>query len=143
MRWQQQDASNSGIADIHRLFNWLSETLAHARHSDATLTETVNKALGLSTADSYEELRQKHEYELNSTSDKKEYDQHAFSKIENVHSTGTQSPLLEIDASSLKHPVAVCTSEAGSDPKRLNEVSIYPDGFIYLFICGCVCEKLL
>ncbi|XP_055985805.1 protein TASOR isoform X4 [Sorex fumeus] len=115
LRQQQEDSSNSGIADIHKLFNWLSETLANARHSDATLTDTVNKALGLSTDDSYEELRQKHEYELNSTPDKKDYDPLACGKTENVHFKGTQSPLLEVDTSSLKYPVTVCTSEVGGD----------------------------
>lgn len=105
LRQQQQDTSNSGVADIHRLFNWLSETLANARHSDASLTDTVNKALGLNTDDPYEELRQKHEYELNSP-DKKEYEQPTCAKIENVHFKGTQSPLLEIDTSLLKYPVA-------------------------------------
>ncbi|XP_054990495.1 protein TASOR isoform X3 [Sorex araneus] len=122
LRQQQQDASNSGIADIHKLFNWLSETLANARHSDATLTDTVNKALGLNTDDSYEELRQKYEYELNSTQDKKEYEPLTCGKIENVHFKGTQSPLLEVDTSSLKYPVAVCTSEVGGDSTlHLNE----------------------
>ncbi|XP_038422051.1 protein TASOR isoform X14 [Canis lupus familiaris] len=116
LRQQQQDTSNSGVADIHRLFNWLSETLANARHSDASLTDTVNKALGLNTDDPYEELRQKHEYELNSP-DKKEYEQPTCAKIENVHFKGTQSPLLEIDTSLLKYPVALSTSEAGTDHK--------------------------
>ncbi|XP_047706328.1 protein TASOR isoform X7 [Prionailurus viverrinus] len=117
LRPQQQDTSNSGVADIHRLFNWLSETLANARHSDASLTDTVNKALGLNTDDAYEELRQKHEYELNSPADKKEYEQPTCAKIENVHFKGTQSPLLEIDKSLLKYPVAVSTSEVGTDHK--------------------------
>ncbi|XP_057167788.1 protein TASOR isoform X6 [Ursus arctos] len=117
LRQQQQDTSNSGVADIHRLFNWLSETLANARHSDASLTDTVNKALGLNTDDTYEELRQKHEYELNSPPDKKEYEQPTCAKIENVHFKGTQSPLLEVDTSLLKYPVAVSTSEAGADHK--------------------------
>ncbi|XP_049496688.1 protein TASOR isoform X4 [Panthera uncia] len=117
LRPQQQDTSNSGVADIHRLFNWLSETLANARHSDASLTDTVNKALGLNTDDAYEELRQKHEYELNSPADKKEYEQPTCAKIENVHFKGTQSPLLEIDTSLLKYPVAVSTSEVGTDRK--------------------------
>ncbi|XP_042785634.1 protein TASOR isoform X8 [Panthera pardus] len=117
LRPQQQDTSNSGVADIHRLFNWLSETLANARHSDASLTDTVNKALGLNTDDAYEELRQKHEYELNSPADKKEYEQPTCAKIENVHFKGTQSPLLEIDTSLLKYPVAVSTSEVGTDHK--------------------------
>nr|XP_019579769.1 PREDICTED: protein TASOR isoform X2 [Rhinolophus sinicus] len=117
LRQQQQDSSNSGVADIHRLFNWLSETLANARHSDASLTDTVNKALGLSTDDAYEELRQKHEYELNSNLDKKDYEQPTCAKIENVHCKGTQSPLLEVDTSSLKYPVAVSTSEVGTDHK--------------------------
>ncbi|KAM9186053.1 protein TASOR isoform 4-T4 [Dugong dugon] len=117
LRRQQQDTSNSGVADIHSLFNWLSETLANARHSDASLTDTVNKALGLSTDDAYEELRQKHEYELNSTQDKKEYEQPTCAKIENVHFKGTQSPLLEVDTSSLKYPVGASTSEGGTDLK--------------------------
>ncbi|XP_030884315.1 protein TASOR [Leptonychotes weddellii] len=117
LRQQQQDTSNSGVADIHRLFNWLSETLANARHSDASLTDTVNKALGLNTDDAYEELRQKHEYELNSPPDKKEYEQPTCAKMENVHFKGTQSPLLEVDTSLLKYPIAVSTSEAGTDHK--------------------------
>ncbi|XP_046308815.1 protein TASOR isoform X3 [Marmota monax] len=117
LRQQQQDTCNSGVADIHRLFNWLSETLANARHSDASLTETVNKALGLSTDDAYEELRQKHEYDLNSTSDKKEYEQPTCAKIENTHFKGAQSPLLEVNVTSLKYPVAVSTSEVGIDHK--------------------------
>ncbi|XP_047387410.1 protein TASOR isoform X7 [Sciurus carolinensis] len=117
LRQQQQDTCNSGVADIHRLFNWLSETLANARHSDASLTETVNKALGLSTDDAYEELRQKHEYDSNSTSDKKEYEQPTCAKIENAHFKGAQSPLLEVNVTSLKYPVAVSTSEVGIDHK--------------------------
>uniref|UniRef100_A0A2K5RKY3 Transcription activation suppressor n=1 Tax=Cebus imitator TaxID=2715852 RepID=A0A2K5RKY3_CEBIM len=116
LRRQQQDTCNSGVADIHRLFNWLSETLANARHSDASLTDTVNKALGLSTDDAYEELRQKHEYELNSTPDKKEYEQPTCAKIENAHFKGTQSLLLEVDTAS-KYSVAVSTSEVGTDHK--------------------------
>ncbi|XP_036724861.1 protein TASOR isoform X3 [Balaenoptera musculus] len=117
LRRQQQDTSNSSIADIHRLFNWLSETLANARHSDASLTDTVNKALGLNSDDAREEMRQKHEYELNSTLDKKEYEQPTCAKIENAHFKDTQSPLLEVDTSSLKYPVAVSTSEVGTDHK--------------------------
>uniref|UniRef100_A0A8D1FKM5 Protein TASOR n=1 Tax=Sus scrofa TaxID=9823 RepID=A0A8D1FKM5_PIG len=117
LRRQQQDSSNSSIADIHRLFNWLSETLANARHSDASLTDTVNKALGLSSDDACEEMRPKHDYELNSTLDKKEYEQPTCAKIENAHFRDTKSPLLEIDTLSLKYPVAVSTSEVGTDHK--------------------------
>uniref|UniRef100_A0A2K6LHL8 Transcription activation suppressor n=1 Tax=Rhinopithecus bieti TaxID=61621 RepID=A0A2K6LHL8_RHIBE len=116
LRRQQQDTCNSGIADIHRLFNWLSETLANARHSDASLTDTVNKALGLSTDDAYEELRQKHEYELNSNPDKKEYEQPTCGKIENAQFKGTQSLLLEVDATS-KYSFAISTTEVGTDHK--------------------------
>ncbi|KAM6176901.1 protein TASOR isoform 8-T8 [Erethizon dorsatum] len=121
LRRQQQDTCNSGVGDIHRLFNWLSETLANARHSDASLTDTVNKALGLNTDDAYEELRQKHK--LNSISDKKEYEQPTCTKIENVHFKGVQGPLLEFNTSSLKYPVAVSTSE---DPNLIN-VSNFED----------------
>ncbi|XP_035886822.1 protein TASOR isoform X6 [Phyllostomus discolor] len=118
LRQQQQDTSNSGVSDIHRLFNWLSETLANARHSDASLTDTVNKALGLSTDGAYEELRQKHdEYDLNSNPDKKEYEQPTCKRIENAHFKGTQSPLPEVDKSSIKYHVAVSTSEVGTDHK--------------------------
>ncbi|XP_013371068.1 PREDICTED: protein FAM208A isoform X2 [Chinchilla lanigera] len=112
---QQQDTCNSGVGDIHTLFNLLSETLANARHSDASLTDTVNKALGLNTDDAYEELRQKHA--SNCISDKKEYEQPTCTKIENVHFKGVQSPLLEVNTSSLKYPVAASTSEVGIDHK--------------------------
>ncbi|MXQ83110.1 hypothetical protein E5288_WYG018683 [Bos mutus] len=117
LRRQQQDTSNSGVADIHRLFNWLSETLANARHSDASLTDTVNKALGLSSDVAYEEMRQKHEYDLSSTLDKKEYEQPTGAKIENARFKDTQSPLLDVDPSSLKYPVGVSTNEVGTDHK--------------------------
>uniref|UniRef100_A0A8C5XXK3 Transcription activation suppressor n=1 Tax=Microcebus murinus TaxID=30608 RepID=A0A8C5XXK3_MICMU len=117
LRRQQQDTCGSGVADIHRLFNWLSETLANARHSDASLTDTVNKALGLSTGDAYEMLRQKYEYELNSTLEKKEFEQPTCVKIENAHFKGIQSPLLEVDTASLKYPVAISTSDMGTDHK--------------------------
>ncbi|XP_006892280.1 PREDICTED: protein FAM208A [Elephantulus edwardii] len=117
LRRQQQDTSNSGVSDIQRLFTWLSETLANARRSDAPLTDTVNRALGLSTNDACEELRQKHEYELNSIQEKKEYEQLACAKIENVHFKATQSPLLEIDTSSFNYPLGVSTTEGGTDHK--------------------------
>ncbi|XP_004448299.1 protein TASOR isoform X3 [Dasypus novemcinctus] len=117
LRRQQKDTSNSGIADIHRLFNWLSETLANARHSDASLTDTVNKALGLTADDTYEELRQKHEYELNSTQDKKEFEQSTCAKIENAHFKSTPSPLRDVDTSTLKYPSVVSTSEVSTDHK--------------------------
>lgn len=143
LRLQQQDTSNSGVADIHRLFNWLSETLANARHSDASLTDTVNKALGLNTDDAYEELRQKHEYELNSPADKKDYEQPTCAKIENVHFKGTQSPLLEVSTSLLKYPVAVSTSEVGTDHKlHLKEVSICLLIIFVAFVNVCLKEDI-
>ncbi|KAM4882652.1 protein TASOR isoform 3-T3 [Thomomys bottae] len=114
LRLQQQDTSNSNNPNVNTLFNWLSETLANARHSDASLTDTVNKALGLSTDNAYEELG--HEYELNCTSDGKEYVQSTSAKIENVHFKNAQSPLLEVDTS-LKFPVTISASEVGTDHK--------------------------
>ncbi|XP_020027410.2 protein TASOR isoform X3 [Castor canadensis] len=113
LRLQQQDTCNK---DIHKLFNWLSETLANARHSDASLTDTVNKALGLNTDDAYEELRQKHKYELSCTTDKNEYEQPTCAKIENTHFKGVPSPLLEVDTTSLKFPGG-STSDIGTDHK--------------------------
>lgn len=143
MRQQLQDTSNSGVADIHRLFNWLSETLANARHSDASLTDTVNKALGLNTDDAYEELRQKHEYELSSPPDKKEYEQPTCAKIESVHFKGTQSPLLEVDTSLLKYPVAGSTGEAGMDHKlHLKEVSMCLLIIYVVFVNVCLEEDV-
>ncbi|XP_034352965.1 protein TASOR isoform X3 [Arvicanthis niloticus] len=110
LRLQQEDACNTG--DIHKLYNWLSEALANARHSDGFLTDTVNKALGLSSSGSYEELKQKCDYELNPTLDKKECEQPACTKIENVHFKDAQSPLLEVDAAaSVKYPTLLSSSE--------------------------------
>ncbi|XP_028609922.1 protein TASOR isoform X3 [Grammomys surdaster] len=116
LRLQQEDACNTG--DIHKLYNWLSEALANARHSDGFLTDTVNKALGLSSSGTYEELKQKCDYELNPTLDKKECEQPACTKIENVHCKDAQSPLLEVDAaSSVKYPTLLSSSE---DPNLIN-----------------------
>uniref|UniRef100_A0A8C6QL20 Transcription activation suppressor n=1 Tax=Nannospalax galili TaxID=1026970 RepID=A0A8C6QL20_NANGA len=126
---QQQDTCNpSGIADINKLYNWLSETIANAGHSDSSLTDTINKALGLSTGDTYEDPRQKHEYEMSSTLEKKDYEQPACTKIESVHLKSSQSPLLEGDAASLKYPSVLSTTEVGigcnlclkEDPNLIN-----------------------
>ncbi|XP_021518089.1 protein TASOR isoform X2 [Meriones unguiculatus] len=106
---QQEDTCNTG--DIHKLYNWLSEALANARHSDAFLTDTVNKALGLSSSGSYEELKQKCENKLNPALDKKDCEQPACTKIENVHFKGAPSPLLEVDAAPVKYPTLLSTSE--------------------------------
>ncbi|XP_017535692.3 protein TASOR isoform X4 [Manis javanica] len=115
--WNQrpQDTPPSGLANVHRLFHWLSETLANARHSDASLTDTVNKALGLSADDAYEELRQKRKDALNP--DKKEYEQPAGAKTEKARFKGTQSSLVEADPSSLRYPFAVSGSEVGPKHK--------------------------
>lgn len=140
---QQEDTSNSGVADIHRLFNWLSETLANARNSDASLTDTVNKALGLNSDGAYEELRQKHEYELNSNRDKKEYEQLTCANIENAHFKGTRSPLLDADTSSVKYPVALSTSEVGTDHKlHLKEVSFIYFDYMFAFVNVYVKERM-
>ncbi|XP_040850595.1 protein TASOR isoform X8 [Ochotona curzoniae] len=121
LRQQQQDTRNCGT-DVHRLFTWLSETLANARHSDASLTDTVNKALGLSTDVSYEEPRQKPEYEVNTTPDKKEHEQLPCPKMENTHFKGTRSSVLEVDTASLKYPrAAVCSSEDTEHKLRVKE----------------------
>lgn len=116
LRLQQEDAGNTG--EIHKLYNWLSETLANARHSDGFLTDTVNKALGLSSSGTYEELKQKCDYELNHTLDKKEREHPACTtKIENVHFKDAQSPLLEVDATSVKYPTLLSSSEVGINHK--------------------------
>ncbi|XP_012892076.1 PREDICTED: protein FAM208A-like [Dipodomys ordii] len=114
-RLQQQDTSNSNNSNVKTLFNWLSETLANARHSDASLTDTVNKALGLSTDDAYEE-ELRHEYELNCASDRKDYVQSNCTKIENVHFKNAQSPQLEADTS-LQFPVTISAGEIGTGHK--------------------------
>ncbi|XP_042535957.1 protein TASOR isoform X2 [Dipodomys spectabilis] len=114
-RLQQQDTSNSNNSNVKTLFNWLSETLANARQSDASLTDTVNKALGLSTDDAYEE-ELRHEYELNCASDRKDYVQSTCAKIENVHFKNAQSPQLEVDTS-LQFPVTISAGEIGTDHK--------------------------
>ncbi|XP_069874568.1 protein TASOR isoform X2 [Dipodomys merriami] len=114
-RLQQQDTSNSNNSNVKTLFNWLSETLANARHSDASLTDTVNKALGLSTDDAYEE-ELRHEYELNCASDRKNYVQSNCAKIENVHFKNSQSPQLEVDTS-LQFPVTISAGEIGTGHK--------------------------
>ncbi|XP_040603718.1 protein TASOR isoform X3 [Mesocricetus auratus] len=115
LRLQQEEACN--IGDIHKFYNWLSETLANARHSDSFLTDTVNKALGLSSSGACEELRQRCEYESNPALDKKDCEQPACTKIENVHFKGAQSPLLEVDAASVTYPTLLSTNE---DPNLIN-----------------------
>ena len=108
---------------------------------EVSLTDTVNKALGLSSDVAYEEMRQKHEYDLSSTLDKKEYEQPTGAKIENARFKDTQSPLLDVDPSSLKYPVGVSTNEVGTDHKfHLKEVSLY-HWIIFVCFCEYLCER--
>lgn len=135
LRLQQEEACNTG--DVHKLYNWLSEALANARHSDAFLTDTVNKALGLSSSGTCEELRQKCEYELNPALDKKDCEQHTCTKIENVHFKGAQSPLLEVDAASVQYPTLLSTSEVGIDHKlhlKDTNVAFWLSVFAFVYV---------
>ncbi|XP_051032708.1 protein TASOR isoform X3 [Phodopus roborovskii] len=126
LRLQQEESCN--IGDIHNLYNWLSEKLAKARHSDAFLTDTVNKALGLSSSGTCEELRQKCEYELNPALDKKDCEQPACTKIENVHFKSAQSPLPEVDVASVKFPTLLSTNEDSNllNVNNFEECSLCP-----------------
>ncbi|NXQ83282.1 TASOR protein, partial [Nyctibius grandis] len=104
---RQQDVSDPAVTDTHGLIKLL-ETLASAGHLDSSLARSVNQALGLSTDEIEEDMRQKYEYESIPAQDK-DYDELPnTAQAENVNFKDPQSPvMLETDAARLPYPVDV------------------------------------
>ncbi|KFQ07422.1 Protein FAM208A, partial [Leptosomus discolor] len=105
---RQQDVSDPAVTDTHGLIKLLLETLASAGHLDSSLARSVNQALGLSTDEIEEEVRQKYEYESIPAQDKDDHELPNTAQAENVNSKDPQSPLiLETDAACVPYPVDV------------------------------------
>ncbi|XP_025952083.2 protein TASOR isoform X2 [Dromaius novaehollandiae] len=105
---RQQDVSDPAVTDTHGLIKLLLETLASAGHLDSSLTRSVNQALGLSTDEIEEDLRQKYEYESIPAQDKDDHELPNTAQAENVNFKDPQSPLvLDSDAACLPYPVDV------------------------------------
>uniref|UniRef100_F7EYQ5 Transcription activation suppressor n=1 Tax=Ornithorhynchus anatinus TaxID=9258 RepID=F7EYQ5_ORNAN len=105
---RQQDISDSGVTDTHGLIKLLLETLANGGQLDSSLARSVSQALGLSTDESYEDLRQRREYEFIPMQENDEYGQPGAIKVENVNFKDPQcSEMLETDALCLKYPIDV------------------------------------
>ncbi|KFP60504.1 Protein FAM208A, partial [Cariama cristata] len=105
---RQQDVSDPAVTDTHGLIKLLLETLASAGHLDSSLARSVNQALGLSTDEIEEEMRQKHEYESIPAQDKDDHELPNTAQAENVNFKDPQSPvILETDAACLPYPVDV------------------------------------
>ncbi|NXO02404.1 TASOR protein, partial [Rhinopomastus cyanomelas] len=101
---RQQDASDPASADTHGLVKLLLETLAGAGHLDSSLAQSVNQALGLSTDEIEEDMRQKYEYESIPAQDRDDVTVQA----ESVNFKDPQSPVvMEADAACLPYPVDV------------------------------------
>ncbi|XP_062441860.1 protein TASOR isoform X2 [Rhea pennata] len=105
---RQQDVSDPAVTDTHGLIKLLLETLASAGHLDSSLARSVNQALGLSTDEIEEDLRQKYEYESIPAQDKDDRELPNTAQAEHVNFKDPQSPLiLDTDAACLPYPVDV------------------------------------
>ncbi|XP_010287839.1 PREDICTED: protein FAM208A [Phaethon lepturus] len=105
---RQQDVSDPAVTDTHGLIKLLLETLASAGHLDSSLARSVNQALGLSTDEIEEDMRQKYEYESIPAQDKDDHELPNTAQAENVNFKDPQSPaILETDVARLPYPVDV------------------------------------
>ncbi|NXX75797.1 TASOR protein, partial [Urocolius indicus] len=105
---RQQDVSDPAVTDTHGLIKLLLETLASAGHLDSSLAQSVNQALGLSTDEIEEDMRQKYEYESIPAQDKDGHELPNTAQAENVNFKDPQSPVtLETDVTCLPYPVDV------------------------------------
>ncbi|KAM6325559.1 protein TASOR isoform 2-T2 [Podargus strigoides] len=105
---RQQDVSDPAVTDTHGLIKVLLESLASAGHLDSSLARSVNQALGLSTDEIEEDMRQKYEYESIPAQDKDDHELPNTAQAENVNFKDPQSPVtLETDATCLPYPVDV------------------------------------
>ncbi|NWY62194.1 TASOR protein, partial [Chionis minor] len=126
---RQQDVSDPAVTDTHGLIKLLLETLASAGHLDSSLARSVNQALGLSTDEIEEDMRQKYEYESIPAQDKDDHELPNTAQAENVNFKDPQSPLiLENDVACLPYPVDVdlrlSANEVGPEHTlRLKEAS--------------------
>ncbi|KAM6387345.1 protein TASOR isoform 2-T2 [Pluvialis apricaria] len=105
---RQEDVSDPAVTDTHGLIKLLLETLASAGHLDSSLARSVNQALGLSTDEIEEDMRQKYEYESIPAQDKDDHELPHTAQAENVNFKDPQSPvILETDVACLPYPVDV------------------------------------
>nr|XP_009686502.1 PREDICTED: protein FAM208A isoform X3 [Struthio camelus australis] len=105
---RQQDVSDPAVTDTHGLIKLLLETLASAGHLDSSLARSVNQALGLSTDEIEEDMRQKYEYESIPAQDKDDHELPNTAQAENVNFKDPQSPLiLDTDGACLPYPADV------------------------------------
>ncbi|NXT85615.1 TASOR protein, partial [Zapornia atra] len=126
---RQQDVSNPAVTDTHGLIKLLLETLASGGRLDPSLAQSVNQALGLSTDEIEEDMRQKYEYESIPAQDKDDHELPNTAQVENVNYKDQPSPMiLETEATCLAYPVDVglqlSASEVGLEHTlRLKEAS--------------------
>ncbi|NXH22958.1 TASOR protein, partial [Bucco capensis] len=106
--FRQQAVSDPAVTDTHGLIKLLLETLASPGCLDSSLARSVNQALGLSTDEIEEDMRQKYEYETIPAQDKDDHELPNAAQAEKVNFRDPQSPaLLETDAACLPYPVDV------------------------------------
>ncbi|XP_074007582.1 protein TASOR isoform X2 [Numenius arquata] len=105
---RQQDVSDPAVNDTHGLVKLVLERLTSAGHLDSSLAQSVNQALGLSTDEIEEDMRQKYEYESIPAQDKDDHELPNTAKAENINFKDPQSPVvLETDVACLPYPVDV------------------------------------
>lgn len=105
---RQQEVSDPAVTDTHGLLKQVLETLASTGCLDSSLAQYVTQALGLSTDEIEEDMRQKYEYESIPAQDKDDHELPHTAQAENVNFKDLQSPvILETEAACLPYPVDV------------------------------------
>ncbi|KAM9374609.1 protein TASOR [Phaethornis superciliosus] len=115
---RQQEVSDPAVTDTRGLLKLLFETLASAGHLDSSLARSVHQALGLSSDEVEETMRQEYEYESIPAQDRDDNEFPNTAQTESVNFKNPQSPvILETDAGCLPYPVDLQLSahEAGLD----------------------------
>lgn len=132
---RQQDISDPAVTDTPGLIKLLLESLASAGHLDSSLARSVYQALGLSTDEIEEDMRQKYEYESIPAQDKDDHELPNTAQAEHVNFKDPQSPgILETDAACLPYPVDVdlrlSANEVGLEHTlriKVSETAMYID----------------
>ncbi|NXS96200.1 TASOR protein, partial [Jacana jacana] len=105
---RQQDVCDPAVTDTHGLVKLVLETLTTAGHLDSSLAQSLNQALGLSTDEMEEDMRQKYEYESIPAQNKDDHELPNTAQAENDNFKDPQSPVvLETDMACLPYPADV------------------------------------
>ncbi|KAM6414009.1 protein TASOR isoform 2-T2 [Rhynochetos jubatus] len=126
---RQQDVPDPAVTDPQGVIKVLLETLATAGHLDSSTAQSICQALGMSTEEMEEDMRQNYKYESMPAQDSDDLELPNTAQAENTNFKDPQSPvILGSDAACLPYPVSVdlqlSANEVGLEQTlHLNEAS--------------------